>query len=314
MQPSLWMYLKKKRLYAIDHFSQHIMPLLVSVEELTLLLDRDDLLQGSLPLVSDALWTSFNPRLRKLNYKGTIYALQRILSPPLRYNFTPPPSLTHLALYFQVPFQWSDVQVPLRWLASPIANIAFFVALLQCLEQTLESLSLQIPAHLESTILLELPHFPCLEHLDIRLHAGRLGPGVGVAVTSFLAAHREYLQTLTLLLLPTPLYSFQIYQDFCNISFPFLHTLVLDWTQFFVERTQAFPHVPRLHSFVSGAGNLDEATIMKIRERASPSQPTIVWRRNTSQSELNAELGYGECNQISRANILIPCQQESSMV
>jgi len=66
----------------------------------------------------------------------------------------------------------------------------------------------------------------------------------------------------------------QIYQALCNISFPFLHTLMLDRTQDFVDRTQAFPHVPRLHSFVSGDRNLSKGTIVKIRERASPSQPT----------------------------------------
>ena len=271
------------------------MPLLVSVEEVTLLLDRDDLLQGSLPLVSDALWTSFTPCLRKLNYKGTIYALQRILSPPLQYKFNPPPSLTHLTFYFQVPLHWSAI---------PTANMAVLVAFLQCLEQTLKSLSLRIPAQLESTILLKLPHFPRLEHFDIRLHACQLGPRVGVAFTLFLAAHREYLRTLALLLYPKPTYSLQIYQDLCKISFPFLHTLVLDYTQFFVEWTQAFPQVPRLQRFVSGGRNLDEETMKKIRERASPSQPTIVLERNPSDLEPNAELGYGECNQINKASIL----------
>jgi len=87
LRPTLLMFLKR---YAIYYFSRDIMPLLVSVDELTLLLDRDDLLKGSLPLISDALWTSFNPRLRKLNCRGTIEALQRILSPPLPYNFHPP--------------------------------------------------------------------------------------------------------------------------------------------------------------------------------------------------------------------------------
>ena len=206
---------------------------------------------------------SLNPRLRKLNYKGSIATLQRILSPSLRYKFKPPPSLTHLLIIF---YQWSDI---------PIANIAVFVAFLQCLEQTLESLSLTIPKQLTS-ILSKLPHFPRLENLDIDLKTDRIIPEEGLAFTSFLSTHREYLKTLTLCLNGKLSSGVQIYQGFCNISFPFLHTLVLDHTQDFVKLTQAFPRVPHLQRFVSGGRyHLDKETTMKIRERASPSRPTI---------------------------------------
>jgi len=241
------------------------MPLLVSVDELTLLLDEHDLAYESLPLISDALWMSLNPRLRKFNYKGSIGTLRRILSPPLLDNFKPPPSLTHLVISLQVH--------PQCW-AVRIINIAVFVAFLQCLEQTLESLSLSIPKQATS-ILFELPHFPRLEHLDIRLDTCQITPGEGVAFASFLSTHQEYLKTLSLSLYPERSSSVRIYQDLCSISFPFLRTLVLDLTQDFIKLTQAFPHVPRLQRFVSGGRYLDKETIMKIHECASPSRPTI---------------------------------------
>jgi len=276
MQPTLWLFLRRKRKYAIDYFSRHIMPLLVSVDELTLLLEwHCDLLKSSLPLISDALLISLNPRLRKLNYRGTIEDLQRILSRPLRYNSNPPPNLTHLVISFQFYHQRSAI---------PIATIAVF---LQSLEQTLESLSLRIPtAH--TSILLELPHFPRLEHLDIRLDTYQISPEASVAFASFLSTHREYLRTLTLFIYPELSFGVQIYRDLCNISFSFLHTLVLHRTQHFVEQTHAFPHVPRLQSFVSGGRNLDKETMMKIRERTSPSQPTIVLR-NPLDSNLDPQ-------------------------
>jgi len=214
-----------------------------------------------------------NPRLRKFNYRGTIEALQRILSPLLRYNSNSPPSLTHLVISFEIQFKWPPL---------PIVNIGVFVAFLQCLEQTLELLSLRIPEQLTS-ILLNLPHFPRLEHLDIRL--GQVTPEAGVAFISFVSTHREYLKTLTL-----SLCSIQIYQNLCDISFPSLHTLVLD-PQEFVMLTHAFPHVPHLQRFVSGGCHYpSKATTMKIRERASPSRPTIVYGGDPFRVDLDAHL------------------------
>ena len=234
----------------------------MSVDELTLWARHNGFPNESL-LISDTLWMFLNPRLRKLNYKGNLETLQRILSPPPRYNFDPPSSLTHLVMYFQV-----------EWWAIPIANISVFVEFLQCLEQTLESLSLRMPGSF-TYILLKLPHFPRLQNLDFHLNPGQIIPEEGIAFTSFLSAHREYLKTLTLCLdeaLSSPV---QIYQDFCNISFPFLHTLVLDISQEFVDRIQAFPHVPCLQRFVLGCPYISREMMMTIRERAFPSQPTI---------------------------------------
>ena len=248
------------------------MPRLVSVDELTLLLERYEILGGSLPLISDALWTSFNPRLRKLNYRGTIEAFQRILSPLLQHNFDPLPSLTHLVIYFQFRSMIPSVN----------HDIAVFVTFLQCLEQTLESLFL-IPAQLTS-IVLKLPHFPRLEHLSIRLYV--VTPEEGVAFTSFVSTHREQLKTLTLSLCST-----QIYQDLCNVSFPFLHTLVLD-LQDPTVLTHAFPHVPCLQRFVSGGRYyFDQETMKKIRDRASPSEPTIAYERHPFGLALDIQLG-----------------------
>ena len=282
MQPS-WSFLKKKRKYAIDYFSRNIIPLLVSVDELTLLPNRDEFPNGSLPLLSDILWMSLKPRLRKLNYKGTIEALQRILSPSPRYNFNPPPSLTHLVISFRIHLEWPAI---------PIADKMVFVTFLRGLEPTLQSLSLRIPGQLTS-ILPKLPHFPRLEHLDIRLDTYQISSKAGVAFSSFLSTHREYLKTLTLCMYPD-LVSVQIYRDFCNISFPFLHTLALDCTQDFVEQTQAFPHVPRLQRFVSGGRHPDQETMIKIRERTPPSQPSIILGRSPFDSDLDAELGHDE--------------------
>ena len=295
MRPFLSRFFKKRRKYAIDYFSRRITPLLVSVDELTLLPNCDDFPNELSPLISDTLWMSLNPHLHKLNYKGTIEALQRILSPPPRYNFNPPPSLTHLAISFQVHLEWPAI---------PTADKVVFVTFLQSLEPTLRSLSLRVPPQLTS-ILPKLPHFPRLEHLDIRLDTYRINTKAGVAFASFLSMHREYLKTLTLCMYPIS-YSLRIYQDFCNISFPFLHTLALNRTQDFVECTQDFPHVPCLESFVSGGRHLDNETMIMIRECASPSQPTIVFGRNPFDSELDAKLGEGKQRSITRGENSYP--------
>ena len=265
MRQTLWRFFRKPRKYAIDYLSRHIIPFLVSVDELTLLLDQHIFLKAPPSLISDTLWISLNPRLRKLNYRGTIEDLQQILSPTPRNS---PPNLTHLVIYFYAHLQWSAI---------PIANIAVFVAFVQSLEQTLESLSLRIPTR-PTSILLKLPHFPRLEHLNIHLDTYDISPEASVAFALFLSTHREYLKTLALCMYPELSHSTQIFRDFCNTSFPLLHTLMLDNTQDFVERTEAFPHVPSLQSFVSGGRNLSKETMIKIRERASPSQPTIVSR------------------------------------
>ena len=279
MRPTLWMFLKKKRKYALDYFSRHIIPRLVSADELTLLLDQHNLLRGSSPLISDALWMSLNPHLRKLNYRGTIEALEWILSLPVPYKFPP---LTRLVIALQVRCQWP---------ATPTASEGVLVTFLKSLEPTLESLSLRIPGQFAS-IFFSLPHFPRLEHLEIHLDTYQitLVAGVEKAFASFLTIHRECLRILSLSLYSHLYRWIDIYRDFCKISFPFLHTLVLGNPRDSVKLTQVFPHVPHLQSFVSGAPNLDEETMMIIRERASPSQPTIVFGRDSFGVELDVQL------------------------
>ena len=284
MQPTgLLRFLKKKPKYAMDHFFPQIMPLLVSVDELTLLPEEHDHGYVSCPLISGGLLVSLAPRLRKLNFRGTIGMLQRILSGPLQYprcNFKPLPSLTHLVLSFQVRRKWRGFR---------IINIAVFVAFLQCLEETLESLSVSIPKQV-TPFLPKLPHFRRLEYLEIRLVTYQITPEEGVAFVSFLSTHREYLKTLSLSLYPERSSTVRIYKAFCNISFPFLHTLALDRTQSLVELTQAFPHVPNLQSFVSGGRDLDKETITKIHECASPSVPIIALGGNPFDSQLDVQL------------------------
>ena len=117
----------------MDHFFPQIMPFLVSVDELTLLLEEHDHVYVSCPLISGGLLMSLAPRLRKLNFRGSFEMLRRILSgPPLhypQYNFKSLPSLTHLVLSFRVRRVWK---------ARQIVNIDVFIAFLQCPEETLE--------------------------------------------------------------------------------------------------------------------------------------------------------------------------------
>ena len=102
-----------------------------------------------------------------------------------------------------------------EWWGIPIVNIAVFV--------TLSSLTFPV---------LNISAFVC---------TCQITPETGVAFASFLSTHQQYLKILTLSMFPELSLSIQLYRNFYNVSFPFLHTLVLNHTQFFVKRAKA-PH------------------------------------------------------------------------
>ena len=239
MRPILQIFLEKQRKHAIDDFSRHIIPLLVSVDEFMLLLGWHELSNGSLPLisygngertgearsarasqtftppqVSDVLWRPFDHRFRKLNY--------RALKPS--NGFCPvqvqPTSESHPPCFL--------LPCPSRIVGDSNRQYSVFVTFLQCFEH-LNRYALSEYQH-NSLHSLQVSSLLRLENLDIRLDADKISPEAGVAFTSFLSTHREYLGNPTLSMYPDLFLSVQIYQDIYNTSLPFLHTLVLDRT------------------------------------------------------------------------------------